>query len=81
MKRLAAFMLLAVLSLGSAVPTVAQQTSVKDYERQSRKAAKQQQKTLKKSLKKQQKATKKYQKEQQKATQKANKELRKRRAH
>jgi uncharacterized membrane protein len=81
MKRLAAFVLLAFLSL-TCVGTVAyaQRMTPEQNARQSKKASKKQQKMLKKANKKQRKATRKFEKAQRKATKKANKDLQKRRA-
>jgi len=73
MKRIAAFMLLVVLSVAGLIPAQAQRISPEENARQSRKAAKQQQKMLKKSGKKQRKAMKKSRKAQRKAIKKANK--------
>ncbi|MBZ5655841.1 MAG: hypothetical protein LAO56_11270 [Acidobacteriia bacterium] len=72
MKRIAAFMWLAALSVAWSIPAPAQRISVEENARQSRAAAKQQQKMLKKSAKKQRKAMKKYLKAQRKAVKKAN---------
>jgi hypothetical protein len=72
MKRIAAFMLLAALSVAGALPVQAQRTSVEENARQSRRATKQQQKMLKKSAKKQRKAMKRSAKAQRKAIKKAN---------
>ena len=79
MKRLAAFVLLAVFSFACLLPAHAQRMSREQNARQSSKAAKKQQKMLKKSAKKQRKAMKKSAKAQRKATKKANKDLQKRR--
>ena len=76
MRRVAAFMLLVVLSAAWAIPAQAQRVSVEENARQSRAAAKKQQKMLKKSAKKQRKAVKKYEKAQRKATKKANRRAR-----
>jgi hypothetical protein len=81
MKRLAALVLLAILSFtcfGTAA--YAQRMTPEQNARQGSKAAKKQQKMLKKANKKQRKATKKFEKAQRKATRKANKDLQKRRA-
>lgn len=80
MKRLVAFVLLAIFSVAWFVPAYAQRISVEENARQSQKAAKKQQKALRKAAKKQRKATKKYEKAQRKATRKANKDLQRRRA-
>jgi len=80
MKRLAALVLLAILSFtcfGTAA--YAQRMTPEQNARQGSKAAKKQQKMLKKANKKQRKATKKFEKAQRKANKKANKSLRKRR--
>jgi len=79
MKRIAALMLLVVLSFAAGIPAQAQLISPEENARQSRKAAKKQQKMLKKANKKQRKAMKKYEKQQRKATKKANKQLKQRR--
>jgi len=80
MKRLAAYLLLAILSVACFVPAYAQVMTAEQNARRSRKAANKQQKMLKKANKKQRKAMNKYQKKQRKATKKANKDLEKRRA-
>jgi sensor domain CHASE-containing protein len=80
MKRIAAFMLLVVLSVAGAISAQAQRISPEENARQSRKAIKKQQKMLNKANKKQRKAMKKYGKKQQKATKKANKNLQRRRS-
>ncbi len=69
MKRIAAFLLLGVLSVAWSIPAVAQREnrSIGENSREARKAAKQQQKASKKLAKKQRKAAKKYQKAQRKA--------------
>jgi hypothetical protein len=77
MKRIAALMLLAVLSLASSMPAQAQRISPQENARQSRKAIKKQQKMLNKANKKQAKAMKKAAKTQRKATKKANKRYKK----
>lgn len=77
MKRLAAVMLLVVLSIAGAIPAQGQRISVAENERQSQKAMKKQQKMLNKANKKQQKTMKKYEKAQQKAARKANRRYRK----
>ncbi|HEY6303780.1 MAG TPA: hypothetical protein VIX14_12010 [Terriglobales bacterium] len=72
MKRIAAFMLLVVLSIAGSMPTHAQRISPEQNARQSRKAIKKQQKMLNKANKKQRKAMKKAAKTQRKATKRAN---------
>jgi hypothetical protein len=72
MKRIAAFMLLVVLSLAGSMPAQAQRISPQENARQSRKAIKKQQKMLNRVNKKQAKAMKKAAKAQRKATKKAN---------
>ena len=72
MKRIAAFLLLVVLSFAGSIPVQAQRISPEENARQSRKAIKKQQKMLNKANKKQSKAAKKYAKQQRKATKKAN---------
>jgi hypothetical protein len=72
MKRIAAFMLLVVLSVAGTMPAYAQRTSVQENSRQSQKAAKKQQKASKKTAKQQRKAMKKYTRGQRKAVKKAN---------
>jgi hypothetical protein len=72
MKRIAAFTLLAALSVAGAIPAQAQRITPEENALQSREAAKRQQKMLKKSAKKQRKAMKRYEKAQRKATKKAN---------
>ena len=69
MKRIAAFILLAVLSVAGSIPASAEKEnrSIGENSREARKAAKQQQKASKKIAKKQRKAAKKYQKQQRKA--------------
>lgn len=79
MKRLAALMLLAILSVTCFAPAYAQRMTPEQNARRSSKASKNQQKMLKKANKKQRKATKKYEKAQRKATRKANRDLQKRR--
>jgi hypothetical protein len=76
MKRIAAFVLLAVLGVAGLIPAEAQRISVEENARQSRQAAKTQQKMLKKAAKKQRKAMKKYEKAQRKAIKKANHRVR-----
>ncbi len=71
MKRIAVFLLLAILSASLTIPAYGQRISVEENARQSRKAAKKQEKMLKKSNKKQRKAAKKYEKAQKKAIKKA----------
>jgi RecA/RadA recombinase len=75
MKRIAALLLLVILSVAAAVPSQAQRISPEQNARQSRKEIKRHQKLLKKANKKQAKAMKKYAKQQRKATRKANKNL------
>jgi uncharacterized protein HemX len=72
MKRIAALLLLAVLSLAVAVPASAQRISPQENARRSRKEIKQHQKMLNKANKKQRKALKKAQKAQRKQMKKAN---------
>jgi hypothetical protein len=72
MKRIAAFLLLVVLSVAGSIPVQAQRTSTEENMRRSRQAAKKQQKYLKKANKKQRKAMKKYEKAQRKSVKKAN---------
>ncbi len=74
MKRIAAFLLLA-LSLAVAVPASAQRISPQENARRSRKEIKHQQKMLKKANKKQRKAMKKAEKAQRKQMKKANRQL------
>lgn len=81
MRRIAAFMLLVVLSVAGAMPAQAQRISPEENARQSRKAAKKQQKMLNKASKRQAKAQKRFEKQQRKATKKANRDLANRRAH
>jgi hypothetical protein len=76
MKRIAAFILLAVLSVAGAIPAQAQRISRQENARRSSKAAKKQQKMLKKANKKQHKAMKKYEKQQRKANRRANRRRR-----
>ncbi|MGA7295040.1 MAG: hypothetical protein WBW53_15565 [Terriglobales bacterium] len=75
MKRIAAFLLLAVLSLAMLPPAQAQRITPQENARRSAKAAKKQQKMLRKANKKQQKAAKKAAKKQRKMIKKANKNL------
>jgi len=65
MKRIAALILLCVLSVAWPLPASAQREnrSIGENGREARKAAKQQQKASKKMAKKQRKAAKKYQKQ------------------
>jgi hypothetical protein len=79
MKRIAAFLLLAALSVACSVPASAQRMTTDQYAKRSQSDAKKQQKMLKKASKNQSKAQKKFEKSQRKATKKANKDLRKRR--
>jgi sensor domain CHASE-containing protein len=72
MKRIAAFLLLVVLSIAGSIPAHAQRISPQENQRQSRKAIKKQQKMLNRANKKQAKAMKKAGKSQRKATKKAN---------
>ncbi len=72
MKRIAAFLLLVVLSFAGSIPVQAQRISPEENARQSRKAIKKQQKMLNKANKKQRKAMKKASKSQRKANKKAN---------
>ncbi len=81
MKRIAAFMLLVLLSFTCLVPAYAQRLTPEQNARQSKKAIKKQQKILKKSAKQQRKAMKRSAKAQRKATKKANKALQKRHGH
>jgi hypothetical protein len=69
MKRIAAFLLLAAVSVAWSVPANAQREnrSIGENGREAKKAAKQQQKASKKIARKQRKAAKKYQKQQSKA--------------
>jgi hypothetical protein len=71
MKRIAALMLLAALSLAWSMPAEAQIFRGKDSARQAEKANRKQQKAFKKAGKKQQKAARKYQKAQRKAAKRA----------
>lgn len=79
MKRFAALMLLAIVSVTCFTPGYAQRMTPEEAARQSRKADKKQQKALNKANKKQRKATKKFEKAERKSTKKANKDLQKRR--
>ncbi|MGB8011233.1 MAG: hypothetical protein WCF68_06450 [Terriglobales bacterium] len=76
MKRIAAFLLLVILSFAGAMPVQAQRISPEENARQSRKAIKKQQKMLNKANKKQRKAMKKFAKAQRKANKKANRRYR-----
>jgi uncharacterized membrane protein (DUF106 family) len=67
MKRIAAFILLAALSVVCSMPVQAQSTTTAENMHRSRREAKQQQKMSKKLAKKQRKAMKKSQKAQRKA--------------
>jgi hypothetical protein len=69
MKRIAALILLGVLSAAASLPANAQREnrSIGENSREARKAAKHQQKASKKLAKQQRKAAKKYQKQQRKA--------------
>ena len=78
MKRVAAFLLLALFSFTWLVPAYAQRLTPEQAARQSKREVKKQQKMLKKSAKQQRKAMKRSTKAQRKATKKANKALRKR---
>jgi RecA/RadA recombinase len=77
MKRIAAFVLLVILSIAGSIPVQAQRMSPQENARQSQKANKRQQKMLKKANKKQAKAMKKAAKSQRKATKKANQRYKK----
>jgi hypothetical protein len=79
MKRIAAFVLLAILSVAGSIPVQAQRISPQENARQSRRAIKKQQKMLNKANKKQAKAMKKAAKAQRKATARANRNLQRRR--
>jgi hypothetical protein len=72
MKRITAFVLLAILGVAGSLPVQAQRISPQENARQSQKAIKKQQKMLNKANKKQAKAMKKAAKTQRKATKKAN---------
>jgi uncharacterized protein HemX len=78
MKRIAAFVLLAVLILAGAIPTQAQRISPQQNARRSKKEINNHQKLLKKANKKQARAMKKYAKQQRKATARANRNLKRR---
>ncbi|MGB9233113.1 MAG: hypothetical protein WCC04_01780 [Terriglobales bacterium] len=78
MKRLVAFVLLAILSAACVAPAYAQRMSPEQSARQSKKAGKKQRRMLKKSAKQQRKAMKRSLKAQRKATRKANKDLQRR---
>lgn len=80
MKRVAAFLLLAIFSLAFLTPARAQRMTAEQNAHQSSKAAKKQQRMLKKAAKRQRKAEKRALKAQRKATKKANQELQRRRA-
>jgi len=68
MKRLVAFILLAILTAGISLPASAQnRINVQEHDRQVRKAQKKQQKAMKKAEKQQRKAMKKSTKAQRKA--------------
>ena len=67
MKRIAAFMLLAGLSVAIAIPAQARRTTVQEDTRQSRSAAKKQEKMNKQATKRQRKAMKRAAKAQRKA--------------
>ena len=77
MKRIAAFVLLVILSVAGSIAAQAQRISPQENARQSQKANKRQQKMLKKANKKQAKAMKKAAKSQRKATKKANQRYKK----
>jgi hypothetical protein len=79
MKRIAAFLLLAALSIPCFASTDSHRMTPEQYAKQSKKDAAKQQKMLKKANRKQSKAQKKFEKSQRKAEKKANKDLRKRR--
>jgi len=73
MKRIAALILLAVMSFaGAATSARAQRISPEENARQSSRAARKQQKLLRKAAKKQRKAMKKFERQQRKAMRKAN---------
>jgi len=76
MKRLAAFLLLLILSITCPLPASAQRMTP---EQNARAGQKKQQKALKKANKKQAKATRKYARAQRKENAKANRDLQKRR--
>jgi len=80
MKRLPAFLLLAILNIACLTPALAQRMTPEQNARQGSKAARNQQKMLKKQAKQQRKAMKRAEKQQRKATKKANRDLQKRRA-
>jgi uncharacterized protein HemX len=69
MKRIAALILLGVLSVASSLPAHAQRENrrIGENSREARKATKQQQKASRKLARKQRKAAKKYQKQQRNA--------------
>jgi len=69
MKRIAALILLAALTVACALPATAQREnrSIGENSREAKRASKQYQKAQKKAAKKQRKAAKKYQKQQRKA--------------
>ena len=71
MKRIAAFLLLAALSVAGSMPVQAQNTTTDENMHRARQAAKKQQKVSKKLAKKQRKAMKKSAKAQHKATKKS----------
>jgi hypothetical protein len=81
MKRVAAFVLLALFSLPCLVPAYAQRLTPEQSARQSKRAIKKQRRMLKKSAKQQRRAMKRSTKAQRKATKKANRALQKRRGH
>jgi hypothetical protein len=74
MKRIAAFLLMATLSVAGSISAFAQpeNRSIGENGREARKAAKQYQKAQKKAAKKQRKLMKKYQKQQRKAAKRQN---------
>lgn len=75
MKRIAAFVLLAVIGVAGSIPAQAQRITPEENTRRSSKAAKTQQKMLNKANKKQRKAMNKAEKKQRKETKKANRGL------
>jgi len=85
MKRMAVFILLAVLNVTGSLPVDAQTKGVTPYGHQSakeaQKAAEKQQKQFEKAARKQQRNLEKYQAQQQKAARKANRQATKNAAH
>ncbi len=75
MKRIATFMLLAVLACAGSISAQAQSITPQENARRSRKQIKKQQKMLNKANKKQRKQMKKAAKKQRKATNRANRRL------